>query len=58
MRSYNEDRTHQGKICCGRTPRDTFDAGLKIWSEKKTRPSGLDSMRQTQHNQSDCQIES
>ena len=31
---YNEERTHQGKMCCGRTPRETFDDGMKIWSEK------------------------
>ena len=31
---YNEERTHQGKMCCGRTPRETFDDGMKIWAEK------------------------
>ena len=32
--SYNEQRTHQGKMCCGRTPRETFDDGMRIWKEK------------------------
>ena len=32
--SYNEQRTHQGKMCCGRTQRETFDDGMRIWKEK------------------------
>lgn len=31
---YNHERTHQGKMCCGRTPMDTFIDGRKIWQEK------------------------
>lgn len=31
---YNHERTHQGKMCCGRTPMETFLDGKKIWSEK------------------------
>jgi transposase InsO family protein len=31
---YNNERTHQGKMCCGRTPMDTFIDGRKIWEEK------------------------
>lgn len=31
---YNHDRTHQGKMCCGRTPMDTFKDGKSIWLEK------------------------
>lgn len=31
---YNERRTHQGKMCNGRTPQETFVDGLKIWREK------------------------
>jgi hypothetical protein len=31
---YNHERTHQGKMCCGRTPMETFLDGRKIWSEK------------------------
>lgn len=31
---YNNERTHQGKMCCGRTPMKTFDDGMKIWEEK------------------------
>ena len=31
---YNRERTHQGKMCCGRTPMDTFLDGKKIWEEK------------------------
>lgn len=31
---YNHQRTHQGKMCCGRTPIDTFLDGKRIWQEK------------------------
>lgn len=31
---YNHQRTHQGKMCCGRTPMDTLLDGKKIWQEK------------------------
>ena len=32
---YNTERTHQGKMCCGRTPFETLLDGKKIWQEKK-----------------------
>lgn len=31
---YNRERTHQGKMCCGRTPWDTLIDGKQIWQEK------------------------
>lgn len=31
---YNKERTHQGKMCCGRTPMQTFLDGKRIWQEK------------------------
>jgi transposase InsO family protein len=31
---YNNDRTHQGKICCGRTPMETLLDGKQIWDQK------------------------
>ena len=31
---YNNHRTHQGKMCCGRTPIETLLDGKKIWDEK------------------------
>ncbi|GGF72418.1 hypothetical protein GCM10011332_27990 [Terasakiella brassicae] len=31
---YNNKRTHQGKICCGRTPMETLLDGNSIWQEK------------------------
>ena len=31
---YNNERTHQGKMCCGRTPIVTMEDGKKIWREK------------------------
>ena len=34
LRYYNYDRTHQGKMCCGRTPIETFLDGKRIWIEK------------------------
>ncbi|MCL4146813.1 UNVERIFIED_CONTAM: hypothetical protein GTU68_021358 [Idotea baltica] len=33
--TYNTERTHQGKMCCGRTPFETMLDGAKIWQEKK-----------------------
>ena len=32
--SYNHERTHQGKMCCGRTPIETVIDGKQIWREK------------------------
>lgn len=32
--SYNYERTHQGKMCCGRTPIETFEDGKRICREK------------------------
>ena len=32
---YNTERTHQGKMCCGRTPFETMLDGAKIWQAKK-----------------------
>ena len=34
LNKYNEERTHQGKMCNGRTPMETFIDRLKIWEEK------------------------
>jgi len=34
LRVYNNDRTHQGKMCCGRTPMQTFIDAKSIWKEK------------------------
>ncbi|MBB6262514.1 transposase InsO family protein, partial [Paenochrobactrum gallinarii] len=31
---YNNTRTHQGKMCCGRTPFKTMIEGKTIWKEK------------------------
>lgn len=34
MKYYNSERTHQGKMCCGRTPMETLIDGKSIWKEK------------------------
>ncbi len=31
---YNTERTHQGKMCCGRTPMQTMLAGKEIYDQK------------------------
>jgi len=31
---YNNERTHQGKMYCGRTPMETLLDGKSIWVEK------------------------
>ncbi len=31
---YNNERTHQGKICCGRTPKQTLIDGKSSWANK------------------------
>ena len=36
LRSYNHVRTHQGKICCGRTPMQTLIDGKEDWHDKIT----------------------
>ena len=35
IHTYNTERTHQGKMCCGRTPMETLIDGKLIWKEKK-----------------------
>ena len=34
LKFYNTDRTHQGKVCNGRTPFATLLDGKRIWAEK------------------------
>lgn len=34
LKFYNNERTHQGKMCCGRTPMATFLDGKAAWIEK------------------------
>jgi len=34
VEAYNDERTHQGKMCCGRTPMATFEDGKRICREK------------------------
>lgn len=34
IKDYNENRTHQGKMCCGRTPLQTFLDSISKWREK------------------------
>jgi len=34
MAYYNNGRTHQGKVCCGRTPMETLMDGKTVWAEK------------------------
>lgn len=31
---YNNERTHQGKMCCGRTPMETLEDGKNLWESK------------------------
>jgi len=35
LEEYNYERTHQGKMCCGRTPMETLENGKRLWKEKK-----------------------
>jgi transposase InsO family protein len=34
---YNTERTHQGKMCCGRTPMETMLTGKQLWTEHVSR---------------------
>ena len=34
LKKFNTERTHQGKMCCGRTPFETMVDGRKIWQQK------------------------
>jgi transposase InsO family protein len=36
---YNHERTHQGKMCCGRTPWQTWIEGKIYWNEKVEQPN-------------------
>ena len=31
---YNNERSHQGKMCCGRTPMQTLQDGRELWEMK------------------------
>jgi hypothetical protein len=31
---YNNERSHQGKMCCGRTPMQTLREGRELWEAK------------------------
>jgi len=33
MDSYNNHRTHEGKICCGQTQHETLLDGQTVWAE-------------------------
>lgn len=32
---YNNERTHQGRMCCGRTPMVTLLDGKRVWGQKR-----------------------
>jgi transposase InsO family protein len=34
IEQYNTERTHQGKMCCGRTPLATLTDGKELWKQK------------------------
>jgi len=34
VNDYNYDRTHQGKMCCRRTPMETLIDGKEVWRDK------------------------
>ena len=36
LKYYNYDRTHQGKMCCDRTPMETLMDGKEVWKDKIT----------------------
>ncbi|MCH2192276.1 MAG: IS481 family transposase [Pseudobacteriovorax sp.] len=38
MASYNENRTNQGKNCKGRTPKETFEANIELYSQHVHQP--------------------
>ncbi|MFM7523922.1 MAG: IS3 family transposase, partial [Betaproteobacteria bacterium] len=33
LHDYNYERTHQGKMCCGRTPMQTLIDGKEAWHD-------------------------
>ncbi|MDN4501386.1 IS481 family transposase [Alteromonadaceae bacterium BrNp21-10] len=34
IETYNNERTHMGKMCCGRTPMETLLDGKSVWADK------------------------
>lgn len=47
MRHYNEERTHSGRFCYGKTPRETFDQSLHLAKEKMIGQNANDFTLQT-----------
>jgi hypothetical protein len=35
---YNNEKTHQGKVCNGRTPLETLFSGKPVWNGKNLNP--------------------
>jgi hypothetical protein len=56
--THNEQRTHQGKMCCGRTPLETLIDGCESGgrSASASTPRSFDPT--DGHSQGDCQIKS
>ena len=52
---YNNERTHQGKMCCGRTPMQTLFDGKAVWAQKNLAQIQSDSQRPFMGN---CQMKS
>lgn len=42
---YNNKRTHQGKMCCGRTPMATLQDGKNAWKEKVDFPNARSTLQ-------------
>ena len=40
LHNYNYNRTHQGKMCCGRAPIQTPVDGKEAWHDKITKLNG------------------
>jgi hypothetical protein len=34
IETYNNERTHMGKMCCGRTPMETLLDRKSVWADK------------------------
>lgn len=47
LHRYNHERTHQGKMCCGRIPMQTLLDGRKLWMEKVERLNTNDTLLTT-----------
>jgi hypothetical protein len=57
IREYNEQRSHQGRWCFGKTPMQTFRDAMPMTKEKMIAPNGNGHQNRIAQPGTACQIE-